>query len=62
MSYGCYNRPPLRDSVTVFDGYCNQDRTEPFTRVIPDPMSRECQYTISTPDPQCAGCKHEAKR
>lgn len=62
MSYGCYNRPPLNVAYFAFDGYESNRRTKPRTVLVNHTMSRDCQYAISTPDPRCSGCKHEAKR
>lgn len=63
MSYGCFNRPPLKEWVTVQDGHYATDN---FTRhdsmvTIPDPMTKECQYSKfdQYKDPGCVGCKHK---
>lgn len=57
---GCYNRAPLRDSVMAQDGYHN-DPTAAFRNPrmvqIPDPMSKDCQYSRTTADERCDGCK-----
>jgi hypothetical protein len=60
---GCYNRKPLRRTVLAQDGWVYL-KTHPgfVTRMpkmvrLPDPMSKDCQYSIHTVDPKCAGCK-----
>lgn len=61
--HSCYDRPPLKDTVTVQDGYISG----PFfnTRIpvmveMPDPMTKDCQYSRNTTDPVCAGCRWNA--
>lgn len=46
--YGCFNRPPFRDVVTV----------EGWRGVVswPNRFSRECRYDRSLSDSACAGC------
>ncbi len=48
--YGCHNRKPFRDTVTV-KGW-RGPVSWPFV------MSRECRYDRSLDDNACAGCKH----
>lgn len=48
---GCYNRPPLVQGYPVH---------EHFKRTyITHTMTTDCQYSKTTRDPRCAGCKHE---
>lgn len=71
--YGCHNREPLRDRATVQAGFtpvtCNPnyatDTRHQVLKVIPDPMSKDCQYTHSAlgqADAKCQGCKHRAEK
>lgn len=46
--YGCYNRPPYKEIVTV-ENWRGKIRW-PFR------MSRECRYDRSLDDNACAGC------
>jgi hypothetical protein len=48
--YGCHNRAPFRETVTV-DGW-RGPVSWPFA------MSRECRYDRSLDDSACAGCMH----
>jgi hypothetical protein len=56
---GCYNREPLRDSVKVQAGWddCFVKTRNPVMVHIPDPMSKDCQYSRTTADERCDGCK-----
>jgi hypothetical protein len=67
MTYGCYNRPPLAETVVVQDGWVPRQNTppqatwftrEPVLRRIVNPNSKECNYSQETYDPGCTGCKH----
>lgn len=58
MSYGCHNRAPLRHEREVQDGWTADGRR--VLRVIPDPMTKDCQYThtdLGQADPGCVGCR-----
>ena len=68
MTYGCFNRPPMRKSVLVQAGWHwvvldpRGDGIAIHTRVpnmvtIPNPMTNECQYSLTADDPGCQGCK-----
>ena len=48
--YGCHNRPPYLETVTV-EGWRG-------TVSWPFRMSRECRYDRSLDDSACAGCMH----
>ena len=48
--YGCFNRPPFKEVVTV-EGW-RGPVSWPFV------MVRECRYDKSLDDNGCAGCKH----
>lgn len=70
MTHGCYNHFPLKDEAMVQDGWIYESRRSGgqmeivrFPRMvrIPDPMSKDCQYSILTVDPQCDGCIHQNK-
>lgn len=65
MAYGCFNRP--RPDTTT--SYLAQDGWEPgkgaawLTRVpvlvdVYHAMTTECQYSKTTVDAGCIGCKH----
>ena len=60
--YACYNNPPAKDFLVVFDGYEEGDEYSPRSKVktkeIPNRMSRDCQYSKDTVDVGCAGCIH----
>jgi hypothetical protein len=58
----CYNRKPLRRTVVIQDGWVYQRQPGLVTRTprmvrVPDPMTKDCQYSVHTVDPKCAGCK-----
>ena len=48
--YGCHNRAPFRETVTV------EGKHGPVS--WPFAMSRECRYDHSLDDSACAGCCH----
>lgn len=61
MTYGCHNRKPLRASRNVQDGWTPLGARN--MRPLPDPMTKDCQYThtrLGQADPKCAGCKWRA--
>jgi hypothetical protein len=60
---GCYNRAPLVETVIVQTGWSDLFRHESGldTRVaymdeIPNPNSKDCQYSRTTEDERCDGC------
>lgn len=62
--YGCYNRPPLRRALVVQDGYHESAKPADAPIKVPryvvtphNQMSETCQYSVSTPDPRCCGCR-----
>jgi hypothetical protein len=64
MSYGCFNRPPLKDHHWVQVGHMIDelagtriDKMTPMT----DPMTKTCQYQKDDKysDPGCMGCVHK---
>lgn len=56
--YGCYNRQPFKDSTVVQDGWFLDGVTRtPRMVKVKDAMSKDCQYSNSTPDERCTGCK-----
>lgn len=59
--HGCHNRPPLRTRAMVQDGWFLDGVTRmPRMIAIPDPMTKECQYTKLNPkDERCKNCKNK---
>lgn len=62
--YGCRDRAPLEPHAVVQDGWLEQDGGGYWTRMpvlvqIPDPMTKDCQYSKTHQDPRCEGCKHK---
>ncbi len=60
---GCYNRAPLKTTALVQSGWVNDDfyykSRKPLMVEIPDPMTKDCQYSKTHNDPKCKGCKHD---
>lgn len=64
MSYGCFNRSPLKTSVIVQDGWYMDGHTRLSRMIsIADPMTKTCQYSRDDryADPGCIGCAHKSK-
>lgn len=62
MSYGCFNRKPLKTQIVVQSGHFMDGVTRtPRMISIPDPMTKTCQYSKFDiyNDPQCQNCKHK---
>ena len=63
MSHGCFNRAPLKSRVMVQDGWDQSgDTRTPRMVIIPDPMTKTCNYTttqLGQIDASCNGCKHK---
>lgn len=62
MSYGCFNRAPLKTRAKVQDGWW-ADGTRKMIEIA-DPMTKTCNYTtteLGKVDPQCNGCKWKHK-
>jgi len=64
MTYGCYNRPPLRDHHWVQNGWRFMGRNDaraPVIEPIADLMTKTCQYQKDDKynDPGCMGCCHK---
>lgn len=68
MTYGCHNHAARSDTLEVQDGW-REDTTHghpsrrPKMTVIPDPMTKDCQYThtdLGMTDAKCDGCRHRA--
>lgn len=63
MKYGCHNRKPLRKTAVVQDGW--EAMLTPNTqmrviKLIPDEMTKTCQYRhtdLGKADQKCEGCK-----
>lgn len=63
---GCFDRKPLSTRIVVADGWFQDGYTRtPRMVSIPDPMTKQCNYTtteLGRVDPFCTDCKHkEAK-
>jgi hypothetical protein len=59
---GCFNRSPLKTSVVVQSGHFMDGITRtPRMVSIPDPMSKDCQYSKDDKynDQGCVGCAHK---
>jgi hypothetical protein len=52
---GCHNRPALVDTVVVQVGWLwpRSDFRIAHLRTIPNPMSKDCQYSKTTVDERC---------
>ena len=60
MTYGCFNRAPFVRRYTGQKGYLGYALVrKPNWVSIPNVMSKECQYSKTTDDPRCAGCKEK---
>jgi hypothetical protein len=58
--HGCHNRT-LLPTFVVKDGYDSVG--DLVWKTIPDITSRDCKYTIDTPDDErCVGCRHIKKQ
>lgn len=64
MSYGCFNRLPLKTTAIVQDGWF-MDGVSRTARMISifDPMTKTCQYSRDDryADPGCIDCKNKSK-
>lgn len=56
LRHGCYNRPPMHDTITVQSGWTADGRK--INKQMPHVMSRECRHDLRHTDPGCAGCKN----
>lgn len=59
MTYGCYNRLPLQNTVLVQTSWPTfGDRR--VVNWIPNTLTKDCQYSKHDKyaDPGCVGCKH----
>lgn len=54
--HGCHNRPPLRDAITVQDGWTDDGRK--INKQMPHVMSRDCRHDLRQTDQGCKGCPH----
>lgn len=67
MTHGCYDRPPMRETYPVQDGYWPPSRPDSGTRLprivqTPHRNTTDCQFTLHNPtDAGCAGCCHREK-
>ncbi len=56
--YGCHNHPQRKPGYLAQDGWFLDGVTRaPRMVKVKDVMSKNCQYSNSTPDERCAGCK-----
>lgn len=68
MTYGCFNRPPMKDEMLVKDGYF-QSKANGFDiqhshamKTIKIQTSTHCQYSKDNPtDSGCDGCPHRSQ-
>ena len=59
--YGCHNHPPHKHGYLAQDGWFLDGVTRtPRMVKVKDAMSKDCQYSKSTPDERCTGCKWRA--
>lgn len=69
MTYGCFNRQPMKTTQLVKDGYWIEPSPDLFARMvrhriveIPVHTSTECQYSKdNSNDPGCDGCQHRSQ-
>jgi len=66
MKNGCFDKPrPVAGArLQVQDGWHESHLSNtryPRMVTVPFVLSTDCQYTLTTPDPRCAGCVHERK-
>ncbi|AJG18774.1 hypothetical protein [Cupriavidus basilensis] len=62
MSYGCHNNDNRQAGYFAQDGWIYAESTDVTTRMarmvfVLDVMSTGCQYSQSTKDQRCEGCK-----
>lgn len=61
---GCHNRAPLSERAEVQDGWIpamDGESRLPKMIEVPDPMTKDCQYThtdLGQADAGCSGCTH----
>lgn len=62
MSHGCYNRGEYETEIVLYG--VSRDTGLPVKTVIPQRMTRECQYQKDDryADKGCDGCKHKEER
>lgn len=61
MSYGCHNRAPFVEIVLVQYGWTYHAGSRyQVLRDIPNAMSKDCQYSKTTIDAGCDGCRWRA--
>jgi hypothetical protein len=62
---GCFDHAPYKNRVMVQDGWTDEPlspttltRTRmPVIKAIPNPNTKDCQYSLTTLDEKCEGCK-----
>lgn len=59
MSYGCFNRQPLKESYTLHG--TSSATGKPISITVQHRMTTDCQYQKFDRynDPQCQGCIHK---
>jgi len=55
VTYGCHNRPHLRATLEVQDGWNDNWTRRMIT--IPVRSSTDCQYDLRAVDKKCGGCR-----
>lgn len=55
--YGCHNRKPLVENVSIGKGYDLDGNWTSFS--YPNVMSKDCRYSIHNLDERCQGCIHQ---
>jgi len=55
MNYGCHNRPHLRATLEVQNGWNSNGTRRMVTVAVRS--TPECQYDLRHTDARCAGCR-----
>jgi hypothetical protein len=53
---GCFDHPPFAPTLTAQDGWLDEGRVRRLV-TIPAANTRDCQYSKTTVDAKCFGCK-----
>ena len=57
--YGCFNRPPIKDTLEVQDGW-NLDGTRTMI-TIKNAMSKSCKFDLKLTQPECQSCRWQTE-
>jgi hypothetical protein len=57
--YGCFNREPFKTIYIGQNGYWDERNVKRRSVDIQHAMTTECQYSKTTDDIRCDGCKHK---